>query len=233
VTEPPEHPGLGALTKNVIALGTEVESLRRITELLRRRLAERTEADDELDRQLRATTSTLAGLAEQLAELAARVDELEEEDEAVKLSRRSLFDLDDPAAVYSRLIHLVPWVSRVYLRYPESTLASCWLWHPDVVEELLWLHRSWTEAYQGKTASTQGAADWHERHRPGVARRIGSVLKTCGLELHAAGAELDRLLPRAPVADEQTLGHLATRWAESQTAPVPTADQLAEARAPR
>ncbi len=44
---------------------------------------------------------------------------------------------------------LGPWVSGVYLRYSDAVNAfpDCWMWHPDVVEELLWLHRAWLSAY--------------------------------------------------------------------------------------
>jgi hypothetical protein len=224
-----QHPGLAAVAEQVVALGREVESLRRLTDAHRRRLAERTAADDQLADDLRSNSRTLAGLAEQLAELAARVGDLEEEDDAVRLSRRSLFDLSEAAEVSARLAHLGPWVSRVYLRYPDAALATCWLWHPDVVEELLWLERAWTEAYQGKTASTQRAADWHERHRPGVARRVGKVLEVCGLEQHL---EVEPPL-QAPLADPDTVASVAAAWARGQAAPVPTPDQVAQARAMR
>jgi len=50
----------------------------------------------------------------------------------------------------------------MYLRYPDAaaTLPDCWLWHPDLVEELLWLSHAWTAAYQGPDASVALAGDW-------------------------------------------------------------------------
>ncbi|MCA1693556.1 MAG: hypothetical protein LC749_01830, partial [Actinobacteria bacterium] len=47
------------------------------------------------------------------------------------------------------LNHLTRWVAGVYLRYSDApkTFPHCWLWHPDVVEELLWLRGAWLHAY--------------------------------------------------------------------------------------
>jgi protein involved in temperature-dependent protein secretion len=58
-------------------------------------------------------------------------------------------DLDphDPSVAEAMLTRLAQWVTGVYLRYPDAKLPDCWLWHPEVVEELLWLHQAWLAAY--------------------------------------------------------------------------------------
>ena len=45
---------------------------------------------------------------------------------------------------------LAGWVAGIYLRYLDAaqSLPECWLWHPEVVEELLWLHTAWLHAYR-------------------------------------------------------------------------------------
>src|SRR5688572_9704531 len=45
----------------------------------------------------------------------------------------------DPELAADDTTGLVEWVDRVYLAYPGVALSPCWLWHPDVVEELRWL----------------------------------------------------------------------------------------------
>ena len=47
---------------------------------------------------------------------------------------------DQPPRSPATLAELGEWLRVVYLRYPDaaSGLPECWLWHPDVVEELLW-----------------------------------------------------------------------------------------------
>ena len=101
---------------------------------------------------------TLAGVADQLAELAA--------DEDGVARHTSWFEMDDPAVAYRRLTDLMTWLDQVYLQFPDAVLPTCWLWHPSVVEELLWLRRSWLEAFTGRTAAIFRVADWHDRQRP-------------------------------------------------------------------
>ena len=69
----------------------------------------------------------------------------------------------------------------MFLRYPDgvAVLPECWLWHPDVVEELLWLMHAWRAAYEGRGASVQLAGDWHDRQRPGVVRRVRTAVGSC------------------------------------------------------
>jgi hypothetical protein len=92
----------------------------------------------------------------------------------------------DPTVVAEFLDGLSGWLGAVYLRYPDAiaALPECWCWHPDVVEELLWLMHAWTAAYQGASASAGLAGDWHDRQRPGVVRRIKNSAGTCSRENH-------------------------------------------------
>ena len=85
--------------------------------------------------------------------------------------------LDLPTEVdtaHAVLGELLTWMQVVYLRYPDAAagLPDCWLWHPDVIEELLWLMQAWLAAYRDDKAAVSLAGDWHDRYRPGVVRRI-------------------------------------------------------------
>ena len=95
-------------------------------------------------------------VADQLAELAAGEDGL--------ARHTSWFEMDDPArGVPAARRICMTWLDQVYLQFPDAALPTCWLWHPSVVEELLWLRRA--QALRG------GAA---ERLPPGRgARRAG------------------------------------------------------------
>jgi hypothetical protein len=130
------------------------------------------------------------------------------------------------------LTGLAGWVGGVYLRYPDAaqTLPECWLWHPEVVEELLWLQSAWLAAHQPGAAST-AVGDWHDRQRPGVVRRIRDYAGPCSLEQHQPG--VDRHTPvtvAAPVTD--AVPAIAGWWATRRTdpPPAPTAKQLEAVR---
>ena len=97
------------------------------------------------------------------------------------------------------LTRLAQWVAGVYLRYPDARLPDCWLWHPEVVEELLWLHQAWLAAY-AEGARVTAAADWHDRYRPGVLARIKSSADMCALDDHQPGRIRHRPARTAPVA---------------------------------
>jgi len=47
------------------------------------------------------------------------------------------------AEALALLAQLTAWLAEVYLRYTDAALPECWLWHPDVVEELQWLSGAW------------------------------------------------------------------------------------------
>jgi hypothetical protein len=138
---------------------------------------------------------------------------------------------DNPDAAGTLLADLIGWIGQVYLRYTDAArgLPQCWLWHPDVVEELLWLRGAWHSAYQSGEASVRAAGDWHDRLRPGVARRIADYTRACSLESHlpdrATGA------PAVPMA--QATEQIAAWWANhrAEPGPIPTNNQLQAAAA--
>jgi hypothetical protein len=144
--------------------------------------------------------------------------------------------LDLPAdldTTYAVLGQLLAWMQVVYLRYPDAaaSLPDCWLWHPDVVEELLWLRHTWLAAYRDDNAPITAAADWHDRYRPGVIRRITATAGRCSLENHQPRD--DHPLPGAGpvVPGAGAAEQIATWWATHRTDPPPEPDdwQLATA----
>ena len=164
--------------------------------------------------------SALAGLAEQVAELA---DAGEPERPAPSwLWPGGGFTAGAAAAL---LDQLVEWADRVYLRFPDGQLPECWLWHADVVEELVWLWKAWEAAYRGPRASVQRAGDWHDRLRPGVSRRIGAA-GDCSLREHLAPS------PRAGVPAADAVPAIAA-WAADPAGspPAPTGAQVLAADA--
>jgi hypothetical protein len=139
----------------------------------------------------------------------------------------------DPAMTREVLDGLCGWLAEVFVRYPDGAgaLPECWLWHPDVVEELLWLMRIWLAAYEDADASALRAGDWHDRYRPGVVKRIKAATASCSLENHLDGASHHRGVPAVPVTD--AVEQVAAWWstARDQAAPEPTAEHLEAARA--
>lgn len=119
----------------------------------------------------------------------------------------------DPVEVARELLNaLVDWVEQVYLRYADAAngLPECWLWHPPVIEELLWLRHAWMLAYRGENPPTALAWDWHDRYRPGAVRRINRDYGRCSLHNHSddSNAEPPRVIAR-PAVEE-----LAAWWAD-------------------
>jgi hypothetical protein len=125
------------------------------------------------------------------------------------------------------LEELQAWVKTVFLRYKDGAqaLPECWLWHPAIVEELLWLMHAWLAASQGENASVGLVGDWHDRYRPGVARRIQGTFGNCSLEVHRDGYPDSLNSKRRPDAAE----HIALWWAQAreERAPEPTPEHLA------
>lgn len=144
---------------------------------------------------------------------------------------------DQPTTTQQVLAGLIEWMARVYLRYPDAaaSLPDCWAWHPDVVEELLWLQHAWCSAYHDEHAPLSAAADWHDRYRPGVVRRITTAAGRCSLENHQPHD--DRPVVGGPVSVPlaDAVGPIATWWATNRFSPgpIPTPEHLASATARR
>ena len=152
-------------------------------------------------------------------------------------------DDDGPPAIRSWLLatdaeqavkdvaELVDWVGRVYVRFSRAQLSSCWLWHPEVIEELWWLRGAHADAFHPENGSWMRVGDWHDRQRPGVERRVNGLLGKCSLSRHVDrnGRPADVAEPTPPAL----AGHhaaVAAHWVATRTAgPAPTAAVLAEA----
>jgi hypothetical protein len=218
---PPGEPSECTTASSVAGLAREVEALRRTV--------------DELAGP-RGRLDSLAGLVARLAEAIAT-------DPSTEPAAPAASWLDHPADpgrpveaskaardAEELLTKLSKWVAGIYLRYTDArSLPGCWLWHPDIVEELLWLHLAWLAAYSpGAPASAVG--DWHDRQRPGVMRRVSGYAGACSLGAHGPGG--DRHTAAVPaVIDASTA--IAGWWAtgRDQPAPAPTEEQLAAAAA--
>ncbi|WP_370588576.1 hypothetical protein [Pseudonocardia sp. C8] len=145
----------------------------------------------ELD-ALRRAVAELEPVPGQVEALAKLVGELSQALAAVTARRRIpaapswLLAPTDPDHVARLLDELCAWLETVFLRYPDGAqvLPECWLWHPEVVEELLWLMHAWCAAYQGPGASVGAAGDWHDRQRPGVVARVKKQAGGCSSERH-------------------------------------------------
>jgi hypothetical protein len=141
---------------------------------------------------LRRQIEPLTGLPPRVDDLAGLLAELTDTVTALTARRGptpcpSWLMLPGDAELAGRVLaELAAWLELVYLRYQDAAqgLPECWCWHPDVVEELLWLMHAWLAAYQGKAASVGLVADWHDRYRPGVVRRIRAAAGSCSMEAH-------------------------------------------------
>ena len=129
---------------------------------------------------LRRTVEPLLGLPDRVDDLTRLATDLTNAVAALTARRAAtpcpswLLLPADPDLAGRVLDELAGWLAVVYLRYPDGAdhLPECWCWHPDVVEELLWLMHAWAAAYQGPQARSALVGDWHDRQRPGVVRRI-------------------------------------------------------------
>jgi hypothetical protein len=138
------------------------------------------------------------------------------------------YDAKDAQTV---LADVLGWLRDVYLRYADARngLTQCWLWHPEVVEELLWLMYAWMAAYRGDGASVKAAGDWHDRLRPGVVKRIREYTKGCDFTRH----KITSATPAAEVPSAEAADAIVAWWSKTrdQHGPAPTPEQIAAARA--
>src|SRR3954451_23117735 len=114
----------------VAGLAREVDTLRRALDHLRDHLSDLPGRVDDL-------TKLATDLTNAVAALTAR--------RTAAPSPSWLLLPGDPDLARQVLDELVGWLGIVYLRYPDGAdhLPECWAWHPDVVEELLWLMHAW------------------------------------------------------------------------------------------
>jgi hypothetical protein len=138
----------------------------------------------------------------------------------------------DPAQATADLADLAGWVARVYVRYSRAQLSSCWLWHPEVIEELWWLRCAHADAYHPETGSWLRVGDWHDRQRPGVERRLNALLGKCSLsrhiDRHGRPADVGEPAPPPLAAHHPAV---AAAWTATGTAgPQPDEELLAQAQ---
>jgi hypothetical protein len=231
---PPRPNGGGDGSGGPWASAASVAGLAREVETVRLAVADLAGLPARVDQ----VAALVATLADDLAALTAA-----EESRRVQPSWLGLPAGAPPEQAAQLLADLAAWVGEVYLRYPTSArgLPACWLWHPDVVEELLWLRRAWKDAYVGAKSSIAAVGDWHDRLRPGVATRVQQAAGSCSIENHLPA----RIAPPGPdaatggVPAAEAIEPIACWWAIARDAvpPEPTPDQLAAsattARTPR
>jgi hypothetical protein len=190
----------------VAGLAREIEALRQSIDTLRAlpsRVDELAELVAQLADAVNATTTAAAGGVASWLDLPTEVD-----------------------TAYPVLGELLTWMQVVYLRYPDAAagLPDCWLWHPDVVEELLCLMQAWLAAYRDDKAVVSLAGDWHDRYRPGVIRRITSTTGRCSLENHQP-RDGQPLLGGPVVPGAGAVEQIVTWWASARTDPPPEPDE--------
>jgi hypothetical protein len=201
---PPQEPEFASAAA-VAGLAREVEGLRRGVDPLR-----------ELPGRVDDLARLVAQLADAVKALSAR--------KAATPAPSWLMLPTEAHTARAVLEELTAWMAAVYLRYTDGagSLPECWCWHPDVVEELLWLMHAWCAAYQGTQASVALAGDWHDRQRPGVVRRIRQAAGTCSLENHITRPGWDHTptgAPRVPSAAATEL--IAAWWGAHRDQPAP------------
>ncbi|WP_205660507.1 hypothetical protein [Amycolatopsis antarctica] len=178
---------------------------------------------------LRTTVEPLTGVPGQVTELGRSVQALADKAARARPAAGgapSWLDLPtDIPTVRSVLDELCGWMREVFLRYSDAVraLPVCWLWHPDVVEELLWLMYAWLAAYRDDEGTVAKAGDWHDRYRPGVVRRIKAATGSCSLENHQPRGDRYTGAPVVPVAD--AIAPLADWWAVHRGEAPPEPDQ--------
>jgi hypothetical protein len=193
----------------------------------------RTEALSGLAREVETLTRTIETLVPvpgRVDELARLVGQLAEAVAAVSARPSStaapswLLAPGESIEVEHLIGELSAWLHAVFLRYPDgaAVLPECWLYHPDVVEELLWLMYAWCAAYQGKNASVGLAGDWHDRQRPGVVRRLQKSVGACSIETHLTRVDWNqRPAGAAEVPGLAESAVLAEWWAQRRDDPAP------------
>lgn len=216
----PNTAGSGGANGSAYASAASVAGLAREIDALRHDLAELLRVPARLDE--------LADLVAQLAEATAATCP------TPASGVLSWLDLPDELDTAQQLLAgLVDWMARIYLRYPDAAagLPDCWAWHPNVVEELLWLWQAWRAAYHDDHAAVTAAADWHDRYRPNVVRRITATAGRCSLENHQPRPDRPPLGKPQGVPLADATESITAWWATDRNnpGPIPTPEQLANA----
>ena len=203
----------------------QVQNLTRVLARIERRVGALTNRVGELGGRADTQDSRVGELGTLVQQLAADVTAYaravqspppEADDEEDPSLTPWLLD-EDPAHAEAELTDLAAWVDAIYLWYPDADLPSCWAWHPAAVTELQWLRHCHRSVHDGESASWRAVAEWHERLRPGVVKRLAT---TAGCDLSRHDGQPRRAAPAVPVAA------VARTWALAQRTPTPTPAQL-------
>lgn len=172
-------------------------------------------------------TPTPEALAQRVDELGSMVEALAGDlarlIEMTSVSAQSWLLVSDAQVARDLLDDLCRWLDAVYLRFQGVELPTCWAWHPDVVDELLWLRAAHVAAYSGRGWESR-AGLWHQQQRPGVVERIRTAVGTCDLASHVSGGPKPVVAPLAVHLDA-----VADHWVTYGLPPKPTDEQLQQA----
>ncbi len=180
-----------------------------------------------------STVNGMAGLARQVALLSEQVTALlvrlgggDEDGRAVtRPALPSWFEVDGEQAE-QMLRDLVGWVDTILVRHAAAreSLPECWIYHGEVVEDLLWLRATWMTAHRNPAAQPHHAADFHERWLPAVMARYKRQLGSggCNFDNHHDGATEYRVRQehhpqeRIPAADPDMTDAYARWWVHTR-----------------
>jgi len=185
MTRPPD--GLDALAAQIDDLRREVEGLRHTVDAdidaLGALLDESVGDGGTPVGAIPALTTGLDDARVHLAALAEQISGLVEREGATpRLPSWTELGAEEARAAWARLAR---WMSSVlFPRYPATTeiIRDCWYRHPELVEQMSWLHIAWALAYQNPKSSISTAAEWHNRWLPAVLARTREILKPCYIQ---------------------------------------------------
>ncbi len=212
----------GLLPAGTPAVLVEAAGLGREVERLSRRLSKAEDAHSRGLDELRTMVTDLATALTQLAET-TRGAQTGRED-----APPTWLEITDPGEANQLLHQLAGWVGHAYIRLARP-LPACWLWHPDLVTALGWLHASYTDATTGPKANAGRALDWLDRHLPAV-ERLADRHATCDIERHTEHGDLNQ--PGQPAAPLTSATAMVADWWTThrhEPPPAPTPDMVAEA----
>ena len=112
--EPREGSGSVPIAAQILGLGRDVDSLRRVVDRHDRTVRTVAGRLADLETQVGSSATTLAGLSEQMAELAGS--------DPGSGAHGSWFEMTDLTEARSRLVDLVHWLKRVYFQFPAVVL---------------------------------------------------------------------------------------------------------------
>ena len=188
-------PGPAADPSTAGAAGSRLPAVeRRLTELTRdhrqvvRELSKAVDglrATGELARESAAALSEalprLDAAADGLVELQGRVEELSAQLAAtprVTAVCWPALTAEQADEVWGELASWIADVLGPFYRVTRGELPDCWARHPDAVLELVWLHTSYREVFEGGVGRPTAAAEWHTRWRPGALEAIAAAIPT-------------------------------------------------------